>query len=134
MVVLFCVSFLADVFRARTTALNESNATIAAATKVVRVDEWRFIDGSFSLDLILWLVIVCELSMGLRNRYSTALRRDLPHPFNQPFNLFFRRVTGASGAQQSLFYFAEKFDHRLRVKIPVRSEDAAFDQFLSEFN
>src|SRR5262245_53936998 len=71
-VVLFC----ADVFRVETAALNESNATIAAATKVFRVDEWRFIDGSFLRSLILWVATIHELSMKFRERHRAA--RDLP--------------------------------------------------------
>src|SRR5262245_34687506 len=62
-------------------ALNESSATIEAAPKVVRVGEWRFIDGSFSLDMNFWLAAMCELSMGLRNRYSTArVGAGIPRP------------------------------------------------------
>src|SRR5262245_19899709 len=96
-----------------------------------------------------------ELSMSFGNRYSTALvskrrivestaclrawrcadrRRDLPHALDQSFDLFICRVTGAPGAQQSLLFFAEAFNHRLRIKITVRSEDAAFDQFLCDFD
>jgi hypothetical protein len=56
---------------------------------------------------------------GLAPSLISAGRRNLPHSFDQPFNFFFSRVTGASGAQQSLIYFAEAFDHRLRVKISV---------------
>jgi hypothetical protein len=60
------VLFCADVFLAGTTALNESNASIAAATKIIRADEWRFIDGSLSLDMIMWLATRRELSMKFR--------------------------------------------------------------------
>src|SRR5262245_65581763 len=72
------------------TALNESNATIAAATKAVRVDVWRFIDGSFSLDMNFWLAAMCELSMCLRNRYSTARRGG----YSPPYSLDHKRGRG----------------------------------------
>src|SRR5215475_5526466 len=108
-VVLFCVSFCADVFRASTTALNESNATIAAATIVVRVDEWRFIDGSFSLDLILWLATVCELSMGFRNRYSTARRGG----YSPPNRLDHKRGRGIPAPTRGTApNFASRWIHR----------------------
>src|SRR5262249_17847613 len=59
---------------------------------------------------------------------------DLSHSFNQPINLFIRRVTGASGAQQPLLLLAEPFNHRLGVKITFRGEDAPFGQFPGDFD
>jgi hypothetical protein len=68
----------------------------------------------------LWLNWMAPISGG-----SSARSRYFSHAFDQPFDFFFSCVTRASGAQQSLIYFAEAFDHCLRVKIPVRGENAA---------